>query len=187
MAAKVRCPGCGAKNALDARRCRVCIVLMNPDAPPGDEFRDESGAGAPSTDFDASELQRQLDRQPGPANGRGIFTGPSGLAARIAANGKFPPLPHAPLPPKHLAPPIDVSPSIDLDPPIDLDPAPQLPPLPSRRARTDDGPHLTLAEGRPDSVSEPDPAYATSAGGSLSAAAATDGYEPFDPDALFRD
>ncbi len=33
MAKKVRCPQCGAKNAADARRCRVCTTIINADVP----------------------------------------------------------------------------------------------------------------------------------------------------------
>lgn len=33
MAKKVKCPQCGAKNAGDARRCRVCTAIINTDIP----------------------------------------------------------------------------------------------------------------------------------------------------------
>lgn len=33
MAKKVKCPQCGAKNAGDARRCRVCTTILNTEVP----------------------------------------------------------------------------------------------------------------------------------------------------------
>lgn len=33
MAKKVKCPQCGAKNAADARRCRVCTAIINAEVP----------------------------------------------------------------------------------------------------------------------------------------------------------
>jgi hypothetical protein len=55
MARKVRCPQCGAKNAGDARRCRICGAVVNAEvveAPQGVGPGRFSGAGeaAPPTD-----------------------------------------------------------------------------------------------------------------------------------------
>lgn len=33
MARKLKCPSCGAKNAADDRRCKICTAVLNPDAP----------------------------------------------------------------------------------------------------------------------------------------------------------
>ncbi len=83
MAAKRRCPDCGAKNELSVRRCRLCTALINPDAPEADAdgSLDETASGpGPIGNFDADQINRQVQ----PARSR-FGAGSSGLSARIAA------------------------------------------------------------------------------------------------------
>lgn len=69
---KVICPECGAKNAADVRRCRVCTNLLNLDAPEeGRKHRDvvvpsaqATADEAASKPFDPDELHRSM-RGPG--------------------------------------------------------------------------------------------------------------------------
>lgn len=68
MAAKLKCSKCGAKNALDAQRCRLCTAVLS---------------GGQAT---------------GLPGGRSAFGGGSGLGARIAAAGNMPQHNPAPLP-----------------------------------------------------------------------------------------
>lgn len=82
MAAKVRCPSCGAKNDAMARRCRVCTVVINMNAPePGTE---PAPAPAPVMEehFDANVINSQLR----PAKSK-LGGGGGALSARIAAAG----------------------------------------------------------------------------------------------------
>jgi hypothetical protein len=83
MASKIRCPGCGAKNEVTSRRCRICTAVINLDAPDPVPEVDPSASPALSalTDhFDAGEINRQVQ----PARAR-FGSGGSGLGARIAA------------------------------------------------------------------------------------------------------
>ena len=92
MAAKVKCPKCGAKNALDVPRCRVCTAMINPHASadrtaPAGPSRPSSGL---EDHFDAGEINRQIQ----PARSRFGYSGSGGgLSARIAAanGGTMPP------------------------------------------------------------------------------------------------
>jgi len=103
MGSKRRCPGCGAKNDMDVRRCRVCTTVINMDAP--EVARQELPQEAPSgpslpEHFDAGVIDRQVQ----PARGR--FEASSGLSGRIAAaqasklgpTGADEPATHAPSP-----------------------------------------------------------------------------------------
>ena len=88
MAAKLMCPGCGAKNDPSSRRCRICTAVINAEAPEGDAAR-EVAAPAPAVHdhFDADVINRQLK----PARSRFAGSG-GGLSARIAAaNGESSP------------------------------------------------------------------------------------------------
>jgi hypothetical protein len=59
MAKSVRCPQCGADNATDQRRCRICAELLNPDIP--DEGLQPRGL--------TERLQMQVDAEFGDAVG----------------------------------------------------------------------------------------------------------------------
>ncbi len=78
MAAKTKCPACGAKNDMANHRCRICTAVINPNAaaPPAEEPVTPLGIDH----FDADEINRQIR----PARER--FGSDSGaLAARLAA------------------------------------------------------------------------------------------------------
>jgi hypothetical protein len=95
MAAKVKCPGCGAKNDTSARRCRVCTTIINFDAPePGSEPLEAAVSGPSEDHFNMNVINDQLR----PAKARfGSRGGGGGLAARIAAaSGAAPPTSAAP-------------------------------------------------------------------------------------------
>jgi hypothetical protein len=81
MGAKVRCPGCGAKNDQASRRCRVCTLVLNSSAPELEVTPEPTPAAtdALADHFDAGVIDRQLR----PAKSR--FTGPSGLSSRLAS------------------------------------------------------------------------------------------------------
>ena len=83
---------CGAKNAADLRRCRLCTAVINPDIPEAAEAPEApapAGTDVLADHFDAGQLDRQIQ----PAKSR--FSGGSGLGARIAAanGGQIPPTP----------------------------------------------------------------------------------------------
>ena len=82
MAAKMTCPGCGAKNAGDSHRCRICTAVLNPGAPEGAAAApDPPPAPLAALDhFDADEINRQMQ----PTRTR-FGSGGGGLSARIAA------------------------------------------------------------------------------------------------------
>lgn len=77
MARKVRCPQCGAKNASDVRRCRVCTAIINTSAPEPGKVPPKDHA-APVDVFDASALDRTM------APKKSFLSG-SGLSERLAA------------------------------------------------------------------------------------------------------
>jgi hypothetical protein len=79
VGSKVKCPGCGAKNDLSSRRCRLCTGVINPDAP---DVSAPAPVEAPLTAdlFDANDIKLQVT----PARDR-FGHGPTGLGARIAA------------------------------------------------------------------------------------------------------
>ena len=87
MAAKIKCPACGAKNPVTNHRCRLCTEVINPNAaaPPPDEPVTPLGIDH----FDAGEINRQVR----PARER-FGSGDSALAARLAAAraGSAPPV-----------------------------------------------------------------------------------------------
>lgn len=88
MAAKIKCPSCGAKNAADSRRCRVCTVIINMDIPePGSEPVEAMPSAPMDESFDITAIER--DRQPTKAK----FGSGGGLSARLAAanGGAVPP------------------------------------------------------------------------------------------------
>lgn len=76
MAKKVKCPSCGAKNAADSRRCRVCTAVINAEAaeaPAKGELKSkqeleaiEAARDANQREFDASELHQSIDASGGP-------------------------------------------------------------------------------------------------------------------------
>jgi len=80
MAAKIRCPGCGAKNEVAAYRCRICTAMINPGAAPAPA--EEPPAPVGIDHFDAGDIARQVR----PARERFTSTD-SGLSARLAAAG----------------------------------------------------------------------------------------------------
>ena len=80
MAAKIRCPGCGAKNDVAAYRCRICTAMINPGAAPPPA--EEPPAPVGIDHFDAGDIARQVR----PARERFTSTG-GGLSARLAAAG----------------------------------------------------------------------------------------------------
>jgi hypothetical protein len=104
VAAKVKCPSCGAKNPDSNRRCRVCAAIINMSIPePG-----KGGSAEPTAPlddvFDASAINNQMR----PAAARFSSAG-GGLGARIAAaQGQTPPAgpAAAPAPAGPAAPPI---------------------------------------------------------------------------------
>jgi hypothetical protein len=162
MAAKTRCPACGAKSPVANHRCRICTAIINPGAAAAVE--EEPVAPAALDHFDPS----QIDRQVRPA--REHFGSSGGaLAARLAAaQGDAPrpgtSSPDAPRPDGVVArpspgaaprPEIDVGPMAAVD-----DPAASIDPL----------------------AATPVPPPAPPAVAPLEYEA-----EPFDPDALFRD
>ena len=87
MAAKIKCPACGAKNPVTNHRCRLCTEVINPNAtaPPPEEPVTPLGIDH----FDAGEINRQVR----PARER-FGSGDSALAARLAAAraGSAPPV-----------------------------------------------------------------------------------------------
>jgi hypothetical protein len=96
MGSKVKCPGCGAKNDVANRRCRICTAVINLDAPGPEAAASAASPAVPSVmadHFDAGEINRQIQ----PARAR-FATGPSGLGARIAAanGGQIPVRPSVP-------------------------------------------------------------------------------------------
>ncbi len=117
MAAKTKCPQCGAKNATDARRCRVCANLLNLAAPEV-EHRPKGLPDHIQRRVDA-ELEQQIGTDtfiPGvtPAAGSGGFGASPGApdgfgSAEPAGSGFGPPPPPdawaAPAPPAWAAPP----------------------------------------------------------------------------------
>ncbi len=116
VAAKTMCPGCGAKNDRDSRRCRICTAVLNPDAP-------EAGRAVPEPEpaplaaldtFDADEINRQLQ----PARTK-FGSGGGGLAARIAAANGGDAGPQAPPPPGTAVP--APAAAYDVDEPFDPD------------------------------------------------------------------
>ena len=141
--AKVKCPGCGAKNDSLSRRCRVCTKVINHNV------SDESTAPPPAASrsvmedhFDANVLQSQLVAP------KARFKSGGGLSARIAAanGGALPPpsfgknagegsleVPRVDLPPATPPPSSSSAPSSSWDP-NDLfahDPVPAGPPPPA--------------------------------------------------------
>jgi hypothetical protein len=87
MAAKVKCPACGAKNALDAPRCRVCTAMIDVQAPADRTVPDGPSHPSPGIGdhFDPGVIDRQI--QPARSRFAGTSSG-GGLSARIAsANG----------------------------------------------------------------------------------------------------
>lgn len=85
VAAKVKCPSCGAKNPDSNRRCRVCTAIINANLPePGkaDPAAPAGGSGPSPLDdvFDPNAINNQLR----PASARFSSSG-GGLGARIAA------------------------------------------------------------------------------------------------------
>jgi hypothetical protein len=143
--AKVKCPGCGAKNDSLSRRCRVCTKVINTNV--SDEAAPAAPRPAPrrvmEDHFDANVLESQLVAP------KARFSGGGGLSARIAAanGGALPPpsfgknagegtleLPHVELPATKAAKPERSSaPSTSWDPSDLFAPDPGLagPPAPS--------------------------------------------------------
>jgi hypothetical protein len=81
MKAKLRCPGCGAKNEVGVRRCRVCTFVIDANAPeqaPPEPVLQPEPPSALGDHFDAGVIDRQLQ----PARSR--FAGSSGLSSRLA-------------------------------------------------------------------------------------------------------
>jgi len=81
MAAKIKCPSCGAKNDAATHRCRICTAVINPEAvrPAASE---EPKVPEGFDHFDAGDIARQVR----PARERFTSTG-GALSARIAAAG----------------------------------------------------------------------------------------------------
>src|SRR5437868_6651122 len=79
-APKIRCPGCGAKNDTNSRRCRVCATLINMKVPePGKSGEGVEMGGSSSNDtFDPNAIQQQLRPK------SQMFKSGGGLGARIA-------------------------------------------------------------------------------------------------------
>lgn len=87
MAAKMKCPGCGAKNEVAARRCRVCTTIINMDAPePGKEV-ESTPSGAMDNQFDASVIQSQMRPAAARFTGGGNALGERIAAAKAAKEG----------------------------------------------------------------------------------------------------
>ncbi len=84
MAAKIKCPGCGAKNDAAAHRCRICTAVINPGAE-RPAAAEEPAAPVGIDHFDSGDIARQIR----PARERFSSAG-SGLSARIAAAGESP-------------------------------------------------------------------------------------------------
>lgn len=176
MAAKVKCPGCGAKNAHDARRCRICTAVINADIPEGGPVV-EAPTDGPQTTFDAGQIDRQL------GGGRSSFGGASGLGARIAAAGNSPTMPEPPMPPAFgqgstFGEQAPTGPATAAGPePWSTDtswstPTPATPDLPTDVEPFD--PNALFDTAPPGGDGSPPPAGPQE-------------FEPFDPDALFRD
>ncbi len=160
MAAKLKCPKCGAKNALDAPRCRLCTAVLSGGQP----------AGLPG--------------------GRSVFSGGSGLGARIAAAGNAPPTPAAPAAP---AQPADTPMSAFGAPVDDNAFHPLGPDLAGPRgvASHEPSPASPASPATGSAAFEPFDPNALFDRPPTSGAAPSDepapSFEPFDPDALFRD
>ncbi len=79
MGSKVKCPACGAKNDAASYRCRMCTVVINPEA--AEAAPEPAAEAAPRVDhFDAGVIDRQLQ----PARSK-FGDDAGGLAARLAA------------------------------------------------------------------------------------------------------
>jgi hypothetical protein len=78
MAAKTKCPACGAKNPVDKYRCRLCTAVINPEAAAPVEEAPPTPVGVDH--FDAGDINRQLQ----PVRER-ISSGNGALSARLAA------------------------------------------------------------------------------------------------------
>ena len=78
MAAKTKCPACGAKNPVEKYRCRLCTAVINPGAAAPVEEAPPTPVGVDH--FDAGEINRQLQ----PVRER-ISSGNGALSARLAA------------------------------------------------------------------------------------------------------
>ncbi|MGZ4692219.1 MAG: hypothetical protein ACXWA3_01210 [Acidimicrobiales bacterium] len=78
MAAKTKCPTCGAKNDIANHRCRICTAVINPDA--AAPVVEEPVTPLGIDHFDAGEINRQIR----PARER-FGSGDGALAARLAA------------------------------------------------------------------------------------------------------
>ena len=79
MAAKTKCPACGAKNDVANHRCRICTAVINPGAA-APTAEDEPVTPLGMDHFDPGEIDRQIR----PARER-FGSSDSVLAARIAA------------------------------------------------------------------------------------------------------
>lgn len=104
MAKKVKCPSCGAKNAADDRRCRVCTAVINTaaaEAPSKGELKSkkeleaiEEATAANARGFDATELHENMDASGGPRmpkEGEAPIPAPSyGAPSESSGNGSGP-------------------------------------------------------------------------------------------------
>jgi hypothetical protein len=95
-AKKVKCPACGAKNAAEDRRCRVCTAVINPDVPsaaPAAPTADEEAARAAADASASAAIQI-----PGEGGARSAFSGDgssSKLSAALDGRDDMPDLPTA--------------------------------------------------------------------------------------------
>jgi len=165
--AKVKCPGCGAKNDSMSRRCRVCTSVINLNV------ADDAAAPAPAAPqaplhdhFDASVIQSQLVAP------KQRFSSGGGLSARIAAanGGALPPPSFG----KNAGEGTLEVPKVDLPPPATST-------RPSGPSESFDADGLFSYDVNPSS----DPSAGPPSPSAGPPAPAADDH--FDPDALFRD
>lgn len=109
MAKKLRCPACGAKNAIGVRRCRVCTAILDASVPERAPTAAGDGAGGVhggpgDTGADAVGVAGPVDLFAGVAEGGGPLGAEQPAEDRFDPQALFAEVPHlarthAPVPP----------------------------------------------------------------------------------------